>query len=770
MIKQSKIKLIFSIVILSLMAGGVVLPSGFVFAQSYIVDLEGHYLLAWGSPTGGVPTRINYIERSINLPYYGRYEVRTYYNANSGQNQLYEEFKVLVDGRYIGQTSDPNSTPNGPDYENEYLGEHDFTAGDHQVRLEHAWNYADVGSQSVHLENVTFTLTVINRPPVANAGPDKELYEEQSVILEGSGSDPDGDPLTYYWSCTGGSLSNRYTAQPIFTAPQVSSDRSYTCTLTVTDDEGLSASDSMQVTVRNSILSPQVETNPATNIQTTGATLNGYLQNMGGANSCDVWFQWGQTSSYGQETYHYSKSYTGSFNYTLSSLSQDTTYHFRAVAENNEGISYGQDRTFITSHNNRPPYANAGPDKEVYEEESVRLDGSGSDPDGDSLTYSWFCTGGYLSNRYTARPTFDALSVSYDRTYTCTLTVTDDEGLSDSDSMRVKVLNQGGEVCSKTNSSCSNPNGYIYLGDTKSGCLNDSDWKYYKVRQSSGEKIKIELSWSGTGCNLNDLYIYSSGCSQIYSQDDSLRVKTWEGTPSSDIIIGLDGDSSNDNCQWSLKTIGVGGQAGLSVQKSAKNLSREDTKWYSSYRSADPGDKLLFKLVVKSTGDTEADNVKVRDTLPSKIIYQGDLEIDGVSNSKNITETTINIGDLSPGESKTITFEAKVAAKEKFSYGTTELINSARAYTTETSDTDTFKVIVQKKGVAGVVTGISSGIFHSLLLPLGIALLIVWIFRSKLIGLDKWTEGRKREIGEYRAKKTLKKKITQLRTKGYFKE
>ncbi len=251
MFKTSKIKLITLVSILSLLIGGVALPWNFTFAQSYMVDFEGYYLVSWGTPTEGIPTRLNYIERSINLSHYGRYEVRAYYSANSGQGQLYEEFKVLVDGRYIGQTSDPNITLTGPDYENEYLGEHDITAGSHQVRLEHAWNSADVGAQSVHLKNVTFTLTVSNHSPIANAGPDKEVYEEEEVVLSGSGTDPDGDPLTYYWSCSGGHLSNRYIAQPNFTAPQVSYDRTYTCTLTVTDTYGASDSDSMNVLVKN---------------------------------------------------------------------------------------------------------------------------------------------------------------------------------------------------------------------------------------------------------------------------------------------------------------------------------------------------------------------------------------------------------------------------------------------------------------------------------------------------------------------------------------
>ena len=140
--------------------------------------------------------------------------------------------------------------------------------------------------------------------------------------------------------------------------------------------------------------------------------------------------------------------------------------------------------------------------------------------------------------------------------------------------------------------------------------------------------------------------------------------------------------------------------------------------------------------------------MRVRDTLPSKIIYQGKLKIDNVSKTKNISTEAINIGNLSPGKSKTIIFEAKVAAKGSFSYGTTELINSARTYTLQTSDIDTSKVIVTKKAVAGAVaaisTGVTNGILDSILLPLGIALLMVWIFKSKFIGLDKLIGKRKR--------------------------
>jgi len=84
----------------------------------------------------------------------------------------------------------------------------------------------------------------------------------------------------------------------------------------------------------------------------TSAQLNGYLDNMGGASSCDVWFVWDTTYHSSWQDYTYSTSSqtmysTGSFSDIISGLNPDIEYHFRAVASNSAGLSQGEDLIII---------------------------------------------------------------------------------------------------------------------------------------------------------------------------------------------------------------------------------------------------------------------------------------------------------------------------------------------------------------------------------------------------------------------------------------
>ena len=99
---------------------------------------------------------------------------------------------------------------------------------------------------------------------------------------------------------------------------------------------------------------PQVTTEGSSSITTSSAVLTGNLDSTGGE-TCQVWFEYGTTTSYGSSTSKLSVSSTGPFSAVISTLNPDTTYHFRACAQNSKGTSYGSDMTFKTAKETYPP-------------------------------------------------------------------------------------------------------------------------------------------------------------------------------------------------------------------------------------------------------------------------------------------------------------------------------------------------------------------------------------------------------------------------------
>ena len=93
---------------------------------------------------------------------------------------------------------------------------------------------------------------------------------------------------------------------------------------------------------------PVVTTNPATNVSSSSATLNGSLDPHGLTTSVN--FQYGTTTSYGHTTTMQSQTGNTYRNITgnISGLTTHTTYHFRIVATNSGGTRSGSDRTFTT--------------------------------------------------------------------------------------------------------------------------------------------------------------------------------------------------------------------------------------------------------------------------------------------------------------------------------------------------------------------------------------------------------------------------------------
>jgi hypothetical protein len=105
---------------------------------------------------------------------------------------------------------------------------------------------------------------------------------------------------------------------------------------------------------------PGVTTTPASQIGTTGATLNGSVNPI--AQTTTYWFEYGTSVVYGSQV-PLAPADAGSgtadtpVSAAVGGLAPGTTYHYRLVAQNAGGTSYGNDQTFSTQS---PPIVTTG--------------------------------------------------------------------------------------------------------------------------------------------------------------------------------------------------------------------------------------------------------------------------------------------------------------------------------------------------------------------------------------------------------------------------
>jgi len=106
---------------------------------------------------------------------------------------------------------------------------------------------------------------------------------------------------------------------------------------------------------------PSVSTYSATNVTQSSATLNGYV-NPNGTGDTMRWFEYYYSGSGTLSTNHTFQGYNSSnFNEYIYGLNANTTYYFRAVAQNSAGIYYGSYYTFNTGGNVVPPVTPTAP-------------------------------------------------------------------------------------------------------------------------------------------------------------------------------------------------------------------------------------------------------------------------------------------------------------------------------------------------------------------------------------------------------------------------
>jgi PKD repeat protein len=306
----------------------------------------------------------------------------------------------------------------------------DFGDGNTDSGVTVSHSYVDDGEYNVALKVVdnggalgfkTASIIVKNRPPVAVLDTSSAILDKEEIVtFDASGSyDPDGYIVSYSWDFGDGN-----TAAGVTTSHSYPASGTYSVTLTVTDDDGATDSITVTKTVRNQ--SPVANFTESAHTVYTGENIDFDASGSHDPDGTIVSYLWdfgdGDTAT-GVTTSH-SYATSGTYTVTLTVTDDDGATDSISVTK---------------TVRNRGPVASFTETAEVVDtEETISFDASdSSDPDGTIVSYSWDFGDGTEGSGVSVQHAY-----SQDGVYTVTLTVTDNNGATDTAEATKTVLNR----------------------------------------------------------------------------------------------------------------------------------------------------------------------------------------------------------------------------------------------------------------------------------------------------------------------------------------
>jgi hypothetical protein len=312
-------------------------------------------------------------------------------------------------------------------------------------------------------------------PPVANAGADQTItLPTNSVTINGSASTaPSGNIVSYAWAEKSGPSSVGLSGAAQNTLSNLVAGK-YVFSLTVTDNNGGTGTDSVVITVIPAANIAPIA-NAGASITLTSPTTSTSLDGTKSSDPDGTISSYSWTEISGPNT----PPITGANTATpgLSGLIVGQYTYQLTVTDNNGATSSAQVKIKVAAAANVPPVANAGIDQTITSPaNSVILDGSASyDPDGTITSYSWVTVSGpgtiTINNSNTASPSAVGLQIGQ---YIFELTVTDNIGATAKDQVTVNVLpqsvlpNQAPVANAGTNQTITAPTSSINLNGSSS--------------------------------------------------------------------------------------------------------------------------------------------------------------------------------------------------------------------------------------------------------------------------------------------------------------
>ena len=245
---------------------------------------------------------------------------------------------------------------------------------------------------------VTITARAVdlgNTPPIADAGVDQIVETGDAITLDGSASrDPDGDTITYQWSLVSAPAGSTATLSALGDIrPSLTTDvpGAYVAQLIVSDGKDTSAPARVTFTAQSDAPTNQA---PVAKAGEDSAVTLGVVIELDGSASRDpdgddLTYQWSLT------TPNASSAALNSIIAVTPSFTTDIEGEYVAtlVVSDGELTSPPDDVRVVVTSDNIPPVARAGSNRDVLIGAPVELNGTtSSDPDGDTLTYSWALT------------------------------------------------------------------------------------------------------------------------------------------------------------------------------------------------------------------------------------------------------------------------------------------------------------------------------------------------------------------------------------------
>lgn len=277
-----------------------------------------------------------------------------------------------------------------------------------------------------------------NQSPRVDAGADTLIFVGQRVELIGTATDTDGRIDTYLWTQDSGdtvTLTGANTASASFLMPDKPQTAALTFTLTVTDNLGLQAFDS--VTVRHDNQAPAVDVGEV-QIVMAGADVR-LLSAASDLDGSIASYLWAQESG---DPVELMDTDTPAASFVMLENPQTSEFTFNLTVTDNLGLTASD--TATVRYDNLRPVVEPVDAQFALAGSEVTLRASASDTDGSIASYQWAQNSGdsvELSNSDAAVATFVMPNRPQSAVLTFTVTVTDNLGLSGSATATVRHNN-----------------------------------------------------------------------------------------------------------------------------------------------------------------------------------------------------------------------------------------------------------------------------------------------------------------------------------------